>query len=185
MVNTIDNRRSKFTKKMIQQEFLTLLKEKDIARITVKELAEAANINRGTFYNYYTDPYDLFERMEADFLAQLLDLIHSEETTLTVPLEQLLIVLKENQDMTNLILGGRNESKLLANLLNNEIKESTLADFSRNYPNASEEELELYFIFFVEGAIAVIKQWLTNYNNLSAKKITEMLYLLSNQPTEE
>ena len=46
MAGTIDNRRSQFTKQIIQQTFFDLLKEKDLNKITVKEIAEKADINR-------------------------------------------------------------------------------------------------------------------------------------------
>ena len=49
------DRRVKYTKKVIKDTFLSLLEEKDITNISVKELCEVADVNRGTFYRYYED----------------------------------------------------------------------------------------------------------------------------------
>ena len=45
--------RVRYTVHMIQNIFLELLKEKPIAKITVKEICERAEINRSTFYKHY------------------------------------------------------------------------------------------------------------------------------------
>ena len=45
------------SKRMIKQAFLSLIKEKDISKITVTELVERADLNRATFYAHYPDIY--------------------------------------------------------------------------------------------------------------------------------
>ena len=56
--------RVRYTVHMIQNVFLELLKEKPVAKITVKEICEHAEINRSTFYKHYQDVYDLMEKLE-------------------------------------------------------------------------------------------------------------------------
>ena len=43
------------TKKAIRNAFAELLSEKDIQKITIKDIADTAVINRKTFYNYPKD----------------------------------------------------------------------------------------------------------------------------------
>ena len=45
--------RVKKTKRAIQKAFIALLREKPIEKITVKEIAERAEINKTTFYSHY------------------------------------------------------------------------------------------------------------------------------------
>ena len=54
-----EDHRTRLTKMMILNAMTGLLKEKPIQNITVKELCERAEINRGTFYLHYHDIYDL------------------------------------------------------------------------------------------------------------------------------
>ena len=42
--------RVRLTKLLLREAFLDLLVEKPVAKITVKELCEQANVNRATFY---------------------------------------------------------------------------------------------------------------------------------------
>ena len=44
--------RVKKTKRAIQKAFVALLREKPIEKITVKEIAERAEINKTTFYSH-------------------------------------------------------------------------------------------------------------------------------------
>ena len=52
------------TRMNIRDAFIELRSRKPIEKITVKELAEAAFINKATFYQHYADLYDLSESME-------------------------------------------------------------------------------------------------------------------------
>lgn len=51
-----ENRRIKMTKALLNDSFLNVLKKKPLARITVKEICECADVNRSTYYVYYSDP---------------------------------------------------------------------------------------------------------------------------------
>ena len=57
------DQRTRLTRMLIRQAFTSLLKEKPVQSISVKELCERAGINRGTFYAHYTDIYDLMRQM--------------------------------------------------------------------------------------------------------------------------
>ena len=58
--------RVRLTKLLLREAFLDLLVEKPVAKITVKELCEQANVNRATFYAHYRDLFDLHEEIERD-----------------------------------------------------------------------------------------------------------------------
>ena len=60
--------RVRYTKMIIQVNFIALLKQKPLNKITVKEICEMAEINRATFYRYYLDVYNLMEQLEDEIL---------------------------------------------------------------------------------------------------------------------
>lgn len=49
------------TRKLLQQALVTLMKERKFDTITVQDIAEAATINRATFYDHYPDKFALLE----------------------------------------------------------------------------------------------------------------------------
>ena len=54
------DRRVRKTKQQLQDGFIYLRKQKDLKEITVKELCELTDLNRGTFYLHYKDILKLF-----------------------------------------------------------------------------------------------------------------------------
>ncbi len=59
------DRRIKKTKASLHQAFYNLLKKKNYSDITVKELADEADITRKTFYLHYNTLYDLLREFMA------------------------------------------------------------------------------------------------------------------------
>ena len=54
---------AKFTRQAIMYSLLKLLQEKSIDKITVKDICELCEINRYTFYYYYSDIYQVLEEL--------------------------------------------------------------------------------------------------------------------------
>ena len=68
-----EDRRVRKTKKQLRGALTSLLLEKDISRVTVRDVADLADVNRGTFYAHYSDVYDLLHQLEDDLLRRLDD----------------------------------------------------------------------------------------------------------------
>ena len=69
--NKPSDRRTLKTKKAIFQAFSELLKEKELRKITVQEIVDKADISRVTFYKYYLDVYDLYDKIESELLTNI------------------------------------------------------------------------------------------------------------------
>ena len=62
-----------YTKKNIREEFIKILNERPLNKITVKDIASACEINRNTFYYYYTDVYALLSELFQTELQTVID----------------------------------------------------------------------------------------------------------------
>jgi AcrR family transcriptional regulator len=49
------------TRQLIVDSFISLVSEKDLNHITVRDITEKATINRATFYAHFTDKFDLLD----------------------------------------------------------------------------------------------------------------------------
>lgn len=174
MVNTIDNRRSEYTKKIIYDEFMSLLNEKDLERISVKELCDRCGINRGTFYRYYKDIYDLYEKIENQLWQSLSNELKDTVREDEVWLEQILNILRNNKDAVILIIRRRAGGSILNNLWEL-LEDYALQQIRLNYHNMNEQEINLAFVFISQGAIALIIEWLENYPDIPSKNIADII----------
>jgi AcrR family transcriptional regulator len=64
--------RQKRTRKLLQDALRKLLQEKPFEEILVQDIADAATVNRATFYDHYADKFSLFEAMVAGDFHELL-----------------------------------------------------------------------------------------------------------------
>lgn len=66
-----EDRRIRKTKAAIEKALLDLLEKKDFSHITINDIANEANVNRGTIYFHYEDKYDLLNGIMVEKLAEL------------------------------------------------------------------------------------------------------------------
>ncbi len=69
------DRRIRRTKALLQQGLIQLMETKEIKDISVRELSELADLNRGTFYLHYTDIYDMLWQMEDELFLEFNEIL--------------------------------------------------------------------------------------------------------------
>lgn len=57
------DRRVQKTQTAIKSAILELMAEKDFEDITIRDIADKANVNRGTIYLHYVNKYDLLDKI--------------------------------------------------------------------------------------------------------------------------
>lgn len=65
------DRRVRKTREGLFEALIELLKEKKFERITIQEIAERADVNRGTVYLHFEDKFDLLNQCIDTYLQQL------------------------------------------------------------------------------------------------------------------
>lgn len=148
--------RVRYTKRVIKESFLTLLREKPVNKITVKEVCELAELNRATFYSHYSDCFALMEHIEQELLeafGQSLRLIDGFDVTALI--EAIYAMVEKHEDACHvLIFGGASPSVLVRMIAL--AKEDSLAAWKRQLPNASDAELEMLYTHLSNGLMNVV-----------------------------
>lgn len=174
-----EDRRVRRTKKLLTQALTSLMKEKQLKDITVKELAEKADMNRGTFYLYYKDVFQMLESIE-DELISALDLILDEKLGETPPNEQLLVDLfdfiRENQEIMSVLMSFRGDICFLYRL-NRLIREKLIKIWGISSDMEGEFDYDYYFAVF--GCAGLVKAWLNrdclDSSEKLAKRVNDIL----------
>lgn len=111
------DRRVKKTTRIIKESLATLLKEKDINEISIKELANLADISRSTFYAHYQDIYDLYDQMENDLLADMDNIMKQDPTHKYLELYGILIdYIYDNSVIFSSFMGSNRNSQFRSKL---------------------------------------------------------------------
>lgn len=152
------------TKKLLREALTTMLTEKPLRSITVKELCSRAALNRGTFYAHYADVYDLLEQieaeLEADFFAALNPML-KEDGTLTPPsvTRKVFECIETNADLCKVIIGPYGDKEFARRLIRKS-KENSIQSCLQYFPKANMQQINAYFTFVSGGCFALMERWL-------------------------
>ena len=175
-----EDRRVRRTKKLLTQALTQLLQEKQINEITVKELTDLADMNRGTFYLYYKDMFDMLEKIE-DGMFEALDAIislheHDDVSQQTKPiLLDLFDFIEENQEMCRVLLSPHGDMSFL-HRLNEVVREKCLKAWPDIRKEKGEADFDYHYSFVVFGCAGVIRAWVNRNCQESSEKMAEMAY---------
>ena len=153
-----EDRRVAMTKRMLKDALIDMLKEKDIYHISIRELCERADVNRTTFYKYYSSQFDLLADMEKDLIDFISKLIERSESDPGKIIAAACRYLEENLSFARLIVNNNVDPDFANKLLAmDSIKSSTLKNIGNK---RSEVEMEYIYSFLTYGAYRMICVWL-------------------------
>lgn len=178
MVEKKTDRRVIKTKHAIFKAFVELLNEKDVNQITITDIAKKANINRKTFYNYYSDAYEVMEEIENLTVEAFINNMATVEfTNMADFLTEIFIKFTEtvNNDLQffNLLFKTNNRSFLIVKIVEalkkyvqKRIEESNELDMRR---------FEVVSNFYLSGVLSVYMNWFMNNYDQSIEEISALL----------
>ncbi len=188
MKNQYIDRRIIRTRQMIQDAFTELLEEKGFEGITISDLTEKANINRGTFYLHYRDKYDLLEQSENEIIRgveeitkELQEIILKEVLNFDYNREPFPFLIKlfdyffEHSKFVKVILGPKGDPSFqvkLKEMMKNNIQKN-MGKLSIKINMSVPVE---YFIAYISSTyLGVIQQWLESGMKESPRDVSLIL----------
>jgi AcrR family transcriptional regulator len=160
-VDNKENRKVKYTKKVIKESLYRLLEEMPLQKITVKGLCELADINRGTFYTHYSDIYDLVEKLENDIVkicGYIVDFDQIGKGNQYDLYRHVFVHLKDNMDEYRLILLNPPSIRCLDPLLSKVYFYHAAS--IRKATGWSDEMIAYAYTFVLEGCKHVVYHWI-------------------------
>ena len=173
-----EDRRVRRTKKLLTQALTELMQQKQVKEITVTELTDLADMNRGTFYLYYKDIFDMLEHIEDSMFQALNEILerHKKENVVqkTEPiLRDILGFIEENQDMVRVLLSPHGDMNFL-HRLNDVLREKCLQFVRRVAPEEGEARFDYQYSFVVFGTAGLIRAWVNRNCAEPAEPIAQM-----------
>ncbi|MEK5416912.1 TetR/AcrR family transcriptional regulator [Paenibacillus sp. FSL L8-0708] len=163
------------TKQKFVEVFCELYSQKPIEKISIQEISNKSGYNRSTFYQYFTDIYELLNSVENDLLNEMKKELANKELSLDTVQDTLYCLdKKEHLLVLNALLGDYGSVRFLKRLK----KEIALNQLELNVPQ--HQSLTPYFIeFYLTTALSLFRLWLQRQKDLSSEeffKLVENLY---------
>ena len=170
------DRRVLRTKKNIRQTFLQLLSEKSLTQLTVKELSEQADINRKTFYMYYSNIEEILSELEDELVQKLVlvfekELFDREVFDSYSFFENLNLAIQGDIELYRTL----NHSDLLPHLILR-AKNALIDVFFRKYNIPADSDSERYILYAeyaASGILSMYTKWFSNDFHMSLEELTK------------
>jgi AcrR family transcriptional regulator len=165
MNDNTNDRRVRKTKKALREGLSILMTDKNIKDISVRELTDLVDLNRGTFYLHYKDVYELAQQIENDIIVEITQIFDEympeKQGDRPYPLfVTLLRYIKENASICRMLLSS-NSGRTFFDKLCDFVEKRCLQRWLENFRSqATSDELAYYSRFTVIGYIAIISRWL-------------------------
>lgn len=159
-----EDRRIRRTKALLRQGLIQLMEQKDIKDISVRELSDLADINRGTFYLHYSDIYDMLNKMEDELFIEFHEILDrnmdcsleqiSPETTFM----DIFTFLERHRDLVKIMMGPHGDLAFV-NRMKNLVKKRLYDILDLRQASCDYTYMEA---FVVSGCTGVIEAWLNH-----------------------
>lgn len=160
--------RVKVTKSIFHSALVDILKEKPIDRITVKELVEAAKLNRSTFYLHYSCPLDVLREMQNQFLEEKGKRFATYWTGIPKDgrMAELIALTLEDKELFRLFLSDHGDPHFLSDI-KPLVRDGILAGWHKDHPSIPVETLSFLFDYVFAGSSKLIQSWINDAKDIS------------------
>ncbi|MCC8023996.1 MAG: TetR/AcrR family transcriptional regulator [Clostridium sp.] len=158
------DRRVRKTRKQLRECLVSLLKEKKVQEITVRELTDMADLNRGTFYLHYKDVYDLLEKTEEELQEDFYQLFQKHDAAdlrqrPAVLFMEIYNLVYDNADLIEILLGENGDLNFV-NHLKTLIQEKCIHNWMEVFRTDNPIVFDAFCSFIVSGCVGLVQYWL-------------------------
>ncbi|PWW06183.1 TetR family transcriptional regulator [Paenibacillus cellulosilyticus] len=163
------------TKQIFIDVFCELYSQKPIEKISIQEIANKSGYNRSTFYQYFSDIYELLDFVENNLLNYIKEELANKELSLhTVQNALHCLDKKEHLSMLSALLGDYGNARFLNRLKRDITLDRLDLDFPQNH------SITPYLIeFYLSTSLSLFRLWLQRQKDLSSEqffKLVDNLY---------
>lgn len=171
----LSDARVRNTRQMIRKNFLAILRQKPVSKISVTELCSVCEINRATFYHHYADVYDLLDSLEREVLdevTKMLDL-QSGQTMHAIFLQALCTMRDARSDWW--VLGSEHGDPGLFTKMFSAVYETSFPRIQQKAAALPAQTQTLLYRYLAQGSGGVIRQWLQSGAGTPPEELADFL----------
>jgi AcrR family transcriptional regulator len=175
--------RVRFTQKVLQESLISLMKEKSILDISIKEICERAGLSRSTFYLYYQDQYGLLRQIEEGAFIEAEKIfrpytkgeIKLNIREITTFLQNILQSIADNSNSIQVLLSENGDSGFQKRFFRNGIESIRQFTEAADVKPQDKRVAEYGFGFFIGGIMSLVQAWLKNGMDTPVPEMAKMI----------
>ena len=179
-MNTKNNQRTRLSKMLFKNALMDLLKEKgSVAKISVRELCDRAELNRSTFYAHYQEPNDLLIEIEAELLDATEEHLKKIGAENDIGAHKYILsflqYIRQNDKPFRTLLIDSTDPEFRSRFM-----QQSIIQFVDNLRIELPKELEQYiFSYILNGSTGIIIQWIRSDYAADENDIVNLLFSIN------
>ena len=179
-MNTKNNQRTRLSKLLFKNALMDLLKEKgSVAKISVRELCDRAELNRSTFYAHYNESKDLLYEIETELLdateEHLKKIGEENDAGAHKYILSFLQYIRQNDKQFKTLLIDTADPDFRSRFM-----QQSIIQFVNNLRIELPKELEQYvFSYILNGSTGIIIQWIRSDYAVNENEIVNLLFSIN------
>lgn len=179
-MNTKNNQRTRLSKMLFKNALMDLLKEKgSVAKISVRELCDRAELNRSTFYAHYQEPNDLLIEIETELLDATEEHLKKIGAENDIGAHKYILsflqYIRQNDKPFRALLIDSTDPEFRSRFM-----QQSIIQFVDNLRIELPKELEQYiFSYILNGNTGIIIQWIRSDYAADENEIVNLLFSIN------
>ena len=180
-----ESRKTRYTRMVLRESLMELMKTKPISVISIKEICANADISRSTFYNYFDDQYDLLRKAEEETLAFIDSNLkkfayykNEKHGTLRM-VEEILQYVADNNKSIYVLFSENGDIEFQKTLFSSMYQKNVLKSLTDKLPD--EQTKQYYFLFIVTGTIGLIYHWIKSGMDMPIYDLAKLIINITSQ----
>ena len=174
--------RTRKTKRAIRNAFAKLLSEKELNDITVRDVAELAEINRKTFYRYYAGIYQVVDEIENEIVRSYEQILGEIDFRKDIEnpyriFERLTATINTDLDFYGYLLSMQGNVSLVSKI-SGMLKSKTMETLLLHVPMDA-QKADIMLDYVISGMVAVYQRWFNAGRRESIELLSETLSALA------
>ena len=180
IMNTKNNQRTRLSKLLFKNALMDLLKEKgSVAKISVRELCDRAELNRSTFYAHYQEPNDLLIEIETELLDATEEHLKKIGAENDIGAHKYILsflqYIRQNDKPFRALLIDSTDPEFRSRFM-----QQSIIQFVENLRIVLPKELEQYiFSYILNGSTGIIIQWIRSDYAADENEIVSLLFSIN------
>ena len=168
--------RVRYTKLVIKNSLLELMKERSISKITVTDICKKANINRNTFYSHYINQFELLSNIEDELYEEIRQVVgHTMDLDASGKLSyEICKYIKANSNICEVLFSDNGDKDLLERILYIS-HDFNVEKWKKEVKHIDQKLFDNWYTFTAYGSIAIIKKWVNSGMKESPSKIAAFI----------
>ena len=181
-----EGRKVRYTKMVLRDSLIELMRKKPFIQISLKEICALADIGRTTFYAHYSDQNDLLKSIQDETFNQFVAMAEQQpakefsQRILTSRGEKLLNYIAENKDSIQVLLSENGDINFQKKFISYLIDNGKQMIKYINKDIVDEKIERTYSVFFINGSVAIIQDWLKNGMDIPISEMIKIVFRLLN-----